>query len=44
MKQESIKYLYIIGIDWYQLNVLLGSKHKDTVAIFSFGLALLPNP
>ena len=43
MQQESTKYLYIIGIDQYQLNMLLGSKHKDPIAVLPFALALLPN-
>ena len=43
MQKESMKYLYIIGIDQYQLNMLLGNKHKDTIAVFLFGLALLSN-
>lgn len=34
MQQDSIKYLYIIDIDQYQLNVLLGSKHR-TLQLFS---------
>lgn len=34
MQQESIKYVYIKGIDQYQLKGLIEGKHNGTVAAF----------
>jgi len=42
-QQASIKYLDITDIDQSQLTMLLCSKHKDTIAVFVIGPALLPN-